>query len=496
MSIKTACAVENALFRRCGRKAAVPMDNASETDLCYLSASELVKRYERRSLSPVEVTAAVLARISRLDPHVNAFVLVDNESAMKSARQSEKRWSKGKSLGLVDGVPTAIKDLVLAKGWPTLRGSKSTIVDQPWEEDAPATARLREQGAILLGKTTTAEFGSKAVADCPLTGITRNPWNPAVTPGGSSGGSGAGAAFGFGQLHVATDGGGSGRLPAAHCGVFGFKQTFGRVSSFPYAPNLNLQNVTPMTRTVRDAALLLDVIGQPDPQDWYALPLPPGAWQKGLDDGIRGLRVAFSPDLGYAKVDPEIARVVAAAVNTFADLGCVVDQADPGIEDPFPIFRAIWAVSAAKLSRALGARVSLTERGFQEVAEEGRSMDAVAVFDTIERRELLGRQLMRFHRNWDILITPMAAELPPTIVDLTREANRTHPVSAFAHMTPFAYPFNLTHQPAASIPCGVSSTGLPVGLQIVGPKYADSTVLRAARAFEKARSFEARPFEP
>ncbi|MGH6915905.1 MAG: amidase family protein, partial [Geminicoccales bacterium] len=237
-----------------------------------LSATELLARYRRKQLSPVEATRAALDRIERFDGAVNAFCLVDGERALAHARASEDRWQRGAAQGLVDGVPTTIKDLVLTEGWPTLRGSLAIAPDQRWDEDAAATARLREQGAVLLGKTTTPEFGWKAVTDSPLTGITRNPWDVSRTPGGSSGGAAAACALGMGPLHVGTDGGGSIRIPACFTGIFGLKPSFGRVPAYPLSPYGTIAHVGPMTRTVSDAALMLNVLALPDRRDGFALP--------------------------------------------------------------------------------------------------------------------------------------------------------------------------------------------------------------------------------
>src|SRR5579883_3373578 len=229
----------------------------SDSDIAFLSATELVEAYRRKSLSPVEVTKAILARIDRLEPKINAFVMVAHESALAEARASEARWMKGAPMGLVDGVPTTVKDILLTKGWPTLRGSTLIKRDQPWEEDAPTVARLREHGAVLLGKTTTPEFGWKAIGDSPLTGVTRNPWNLAHTPGGSSAGAAAAVAAGIAPLAVGTDGGGSIRIPGSFSGIFGIKPTFGRVPAYPPSYFGTVAHVGPMTRTVSDAALML-----------------------------------------------------------------------------------------------------------------------------------------------------------------------------------------------------------------------------------------------
>jgi aspartyl-tRNA(Asn)/glutamyl-tRNA(Gln) amidotransferase subunit A len=436
------------------------------------------------------VARATLDRIEQFNPHVNAFALLDPEFALATARESEQRWQRGEPLGRVDGVPVALKDLVLAKGWPTLRGSRAIDPAQDWNEDSPATARLREHGAVLLGKTTTSEFGWKGLGDSPLTGITRNPWNLAHTPGGSSGGSAAAAALSFGPLHVGTDGGGSTRLPAAHSGVFGFKPSFGRVPVYPTSQNGTLFHVAPLTRSVRDAALLLDVIARPDFRDWHALPRSEIAWRDGLENGVKGLRIAFSPSLGYAQVDPEIEAIVADAVKVFADLGAIVEAVDPGIEDPFPIFQTLWFAGAAKLLAGLPPeRRALTEAGLQAVAEQGRNINVVSYLQAIDRREALGRHFNQFHQDWDLLITPTTA-YPASAIDASSADLTVRPIRS-----PFTYPFNLTQQPAASIPAGLTAAGLPVGLQIIGAKFADTTVLRAARAFEAARPF-GRPKDP
>ncbi|MEH2543555.1 aspartyl-tRNA(Asn)/glutamyl-tRNA(Gln) amidotransferase subunit A [Bradyrhizobium sp. AZCC 2262] len=475
---------QNALLRNSASQQGRP------DDLADLSAVDLVEQYRARSLSPVETTQAVLDRVERLDRRVNAFALLDAESALASARESEARWQRGEPLGPVDGVPVALKDLILAKGWPTLRGSRAVDPVQDWNEDSPATARLREQGAVLLGKTTTSEFGWKGLGDSPLTGITRNPWNVAHTPGGSSGGSAAATALGFGPLHVATDGGGSTRLPAAHSGVFGFKPTFGRVPVYPPSQNGTLFHVTPMTRSVDDAVLLLDAIARSDLRDWNALPTQEGSWFENLDQGVKGLRIAFSPTLGYAQIDPELERIVSDAANTFAELGAIVERVDPGIEDPFDIFQTFWFAGATKLVASFDpGRRALIEQGLQEVAEKGRSIDVITYLQAVDRREALGRHFNQFHQKWDLLLTPTTAH-PASAIEASGADLVVRPIRS-----PFTYPFNMTQQPAASVPAGLTAGGLPVGLQIIGAKFADTSVLRAAKAFEQARPF-ARPKDP
>src|SRR5262245_28816495 len=237
-----------------------------------LSAAELLECYRSRRLSPVEVTRAALDRIAQLQPTYNAFVMVGEREAMQAARESEARWQRGEPAGLVDGLPTTVKDLLLLKGWPTLRGSRTVNPNQPWEEDSAAVARMREHGAVFLGKTTTPEFGWKGVTDGPLTGVTVNPWDRTKTPGGSSGGAAVAAALGMGVMHIATDGGGSIRIPAGFSGLFGFKPTFGLVPVHPHPPPWTLWHQGPIARSVHDAALMLTVITRPDARDFYAAP--------------------------------------------------------------------------------------------------------------------------------------------------------------------------------------------------------------------------------
>jgi len=308
-------------------------------DLADASASQLLALYRARQASPVEATRAVLARIARLNPVLNAYCLVDEETALASARASEARWAGGQASGPLDGVPASIKDLILTRGWPTRRGSRTIDpAAQTWEVDAPVTARLREAGAVLIGKTATPEFGCKGETNSPLTGITRNPWNPAKTPGGSSGGAAAAVAAGMGPLAVGTDGAGSVRIPAAFCGNFGLKPSFGRVPAYPLSPFGSVAHLGPHTMTVRDAALMMNVIKQPDARDWTALPPDASDYLAGLDGGVRGLRVAYSPTLGYARhVHPEVAVAVERAVQVLRDQGAVVEAQDPGIDDPLEI---------------------------------------------------------------------------------------------------------------------------------------------------------------
>ena len=330
------------------------------TDLADCSATELLQLYRSRQASPVEATRAVLARIDQLNPVLNAFCHLAPDEALASAQASEARWRQGRPMGVLDGVPTSIKDLILTRGWPTLRGSRTVDPHQSWDVDAPATARLREAGAVLLGKTTTPEFGCKGETNSPLTGISRNPWDPSKTPGGSSGGTAAAVAAGMGPLSVGTDGAGSVRIPAAFCGNFGLKPSFGRVPAYPLSPMGTVAHLGPHTMSVRDAALMMNVLKQPDARDWSSLPPDDTDYLAGLDNGIRGLKIAYSPALGFAKgIHPEVAAAVQAAVRQLQDAGAIVEQVDPGIDDPLPITIGLWFAGAWAIWNTLDRRCHL-----------------------------------------------------------------------------------------------------------------------------------------
>ena len=453
-----------------------------KTDLCSLSATDLLRLYRARKASPVEAARAVLARIEKLNPLLNCFCLVDAKSALANAKASEARWRKGEPKGLLDGVPVSIKDLLLTRGWPTLRGSRTINPQGPWNDDAPAVARLREHGAVLVGKTTTPEFGWKGVTDNPLTGVTCNPWNPKMTPGGSSGGSTAAVAAGMGPLTVGTDGGGSIRIPCAFTGLFGLKPSFGRVPAWPLSPFGTVAHVGPITRTVTDAALMMNVLSLPDARDSFSLPHDARDYRVGLEDGVKGLRIAYSGNLGYAEVDPEVAALAKKAIRRFADLGAQVEEADPGFENPGPMFTTHWFAGAASLLRGFSTeQAKLVDPGLRDVARQGARIRLLDYLGAVHKRGALGVLMNEFHEKYDLLVTPTlplaAFEAGKEVADLLKERRWTD-------WTPFSYPFNLTQQPACTIPCGLTSDGLPIGVQFVGPMFGDALVLRAARAFE------------
>lgn len=457
------------------------------TDLTQCPGHELLQLYRSGQASPVEATQAVLARIERLNPQINAFCVVDPDAALASARASEARWqahrSSGAPVGELEGVPTTIKDLILTRGWPTLRGSRTIDPQQAWDVDAPATARLREAGAVLLGKTTTPEFGCKGETNSPATGITRNPWNTAHTPGGSSGGAAAAVAAGLGPLAVGTDGAGSVRIPAAFCGNVGLKPSFGRVPAYPLSPFGSVAHLGPHTMSVRDAALMMNVLKKPDARDWTSLPPESTDYTVGLEDGIRGLRIAYSPTLGYARnVHPEIAAAVDAGVRQLQALGAHVEQVDPGFDDPLDITTGLWFLGAHTVWSGLTPeQQAVTDPDFRAEAALGAQLSAAQVQQLNLRRGVLGSHMRQFMQRYDLLVTPSVA-----VPAFEARAAGTVPMDPQAMLgwTPFSYPFNLTQQPAITVPCGLTSKGLPMGLQIVGPMFGDALVLRAARAFE------------
>jgi aspartyl-tRNA(Asn)/glutamyl-tRNA(Gln) amidotransferase subunit A len=436
----------------------------------------------------VEAAATLLDRIEKLDGAVNAFCLIDRKTTLEQARASEARRMKGAPLSAMDGVPVAIKDLLWTKGWPTLRGSRTIDPGQAWNDDAPAVARLREAGAVLLGKTTTPEFGWKGVTDSPLTGVTRNPWDLERTPGGSSGGSAAALAARLAPLALGTDGGGSIRIPASFSGVFGLKPTYGRVAAYPLSPFGTLAHIGPMSRDVAGSAMLLDIIARPDARDPHQVPMPRDGFAAGIESGVKGKRIAFSPAMGFVKnVDSEVAALAAAAARRFEGLGARVEEVDPPLfegGDPKADFRILWWAGAGYLfGEAAEENKALFDPGFRQMVEEGAAIPLRRFQEAGMRRLAFASAMRQFMAHFDFLLTPAVA-VPAFAV----EKISPWPDDGFAWLswTPFSLPFNLTQQPAASVPCGFTHAGLPVGLQIVGKMFDDEGVLAVAGAYERA----------
>ncbi|WP_016853849.1 amidase [Halomonas smyrnensis] len=456
--------------------------NDSPTELAELSASEALALFRRGALSPVELTEDCLARIERDNPAVNAFAHVDGERALAAARDAEARWHAGRPCGALDGVPTTIKDLTLTVGMPTRLGSTTTSPQGPWDTDAPVSRHLKEAGAVVLGKTTSPEFGWKGVTDNPLHGITRNPWDTRLTPGGSSGGAAAAAALNLGLLHQGSDAGGSIRIPCGFTGTFGIKPTFGWVPQWPASAMGTLSHLGPMTRTAADSALMLSVMARPDARDGYLGNPRTEDWLTPPPTSLKGWRIAYSPDLGYVNVAPDIAARVRSAVGLLRELGATVEEVHPGFEDPRRIFDTLWFAGASQaLERLDEAQRAALDPGFLDIARRGQDISMRDYLAAQRERERLVARMQAFHERYDLLVTPT---LPLAPFEAGHNVPPEGPYRDWMDWTPFSYPFNLTQQPAASLPCGLDDQGLPVGLHLVGPRFRDLNVLHAARLLE------------
>jgi aspartyl-tRNA(Asn)/glutamyl-tRNA(Gln) amidotransferase subunit A len=455
-------------------------------DTLRLSATELVRLYRQKELSPVEVCDDTFDAIATCNPVLNAFQHLDEDGARASARCSETRWLKGEPLGPVDGVPCTIKDNLLAAGWPSRSGSLTVDPGVAWTEDAPGVARLRESGAVLLGMTTMPEFAWKVTTDAPLFGVTRNPWNPDRTPGGSSGGAAAATASGMGCLALATDGGGSIRVPASRCGLVGLKPTHGRVADYPPSRFGTHSNVGPITRTVADCALMMNLIARPDIRDWYALPEDSRDYRRDLSRGVAGLRIAFTADLGaQCGVHPEVAALTQRAADTFRKLGATVDSIDFDRElyrsgaDAYYIARCVMlsnllrqipAAGQGLMDQALVAAAKLHIGGY----------DVARYADAEHQRRLVGSRVNLLFGTYDLLMCPTIHTLAEAVGDPAPEPWLT-------------MLFNASRHPAISIPCGLDTDAIPVGVQLIGPHYSEALLLRAAAALETARPFPILP---
>lgn len=466
-----------------------------------LTALELADRYRQGSLSPVESAEEVLDAIDRVDGEINAFCHVDRDATLAEARASEERHRRGEPLSPLDGVPTTIKDIFYTRGVPTLRGSR-LLADKPdaadpdsWPDDAPVTAAVTSAGCVVIGKTTTPEFAWKGVTDNPLTGVTRNPYDPSLTPGGSSGGASAAVAAGLGRLALGTDGGGSVRIPASFCGVVALKPTYGVIPMFPSSPFGTLAHAGPITRTVPETAAMMDVLLRPDPRDWSAVPARAttpriGGYLAAAEDGMRGnrplegLRVAYSPDLGFGTNDPEVEREVARAVATLETLGARVDTVELGLSDPIDAFHVLWFAGLAAVLAPHGPdAINHVDPSMRDALSRYHDFSAADYLDAVAVRMALGARMADFHQGYDILVTP-------TVPIVAFEAGSDVPPGwhspDWASWTPYTYPFNMTQQPALSVPCGTTDAGLPVGVQLVGARFEDRLVVRAGAALEAA----------
>jgi len=456
---------------------------ADAPELCRLGAVELAREYRRGGLSPVEVTEAVLARAEAVHEQCNAFVAIHHAGALRAATAAERRWRQGDPLGPLDGVPATIKDIVWMRGFPLRAGSRSTP-DEAMPEDAPSVRLLHEAGVVPIGVTTTPEFGWKALGDSPLTGITRNPWDPALTPGGSSAGAAVAAASGAGVLHLGTDGGGSIRIPAAFTGIVGHKPTFGRVPAYPASPFGTLAHIGPMTRSVADAALLLNALSARDARDWHQNLAPAPACDPEARLDFAGLRIGLWMTPPAGEVDPEIAAAVRRAAGQAAALGAAVAPVSLPGEGLEALFHTLWfAGAAARLAGVPVERRQGMDPGLLAIAAEGARLSAPTLALAHRDRAVFGARLDALLAEHALLLSPAVA-VPPFAV-----GEEVPPGSGLARWTGwagFSYPVNLGQHPACTLPCGRTAAGLPIGLQIVGPRGADDRVLAAARTLEEA----------
>ena len=449
----------------------------------YMTALELKDLLAARSISPVELVEDTLARQETLEPKINAFVNRTPEQALAAAREAERAIAAGEG-GAIAGLPVSVKDLVAVAGVPWTFGSRPFADNVP-DFDAPSVERVRQAGGCIVGKSTTSEFGCKAVTDSPLTGITRNPWNLAKTPGGSSGGGAASVAAGLTPFAVCTDGGGSIRIPSALCGLFGIKAQFGRVPLFPVPAAPTLSHVGSVARTVRDAALLLGVMAGHDRRDPFGVAEPAPDFLAACDAGAEGLRIAWSPTLGYATPDPEVAQLCEAAARRFEALGCTVELVEDAVgADPVELWMAeFYGGIGTKLKDLMAERADELDSAVVATLSAGLGASVVEFFTQVFARYEFRERMRQLFERYDLLLSPT---LPCAAFDVGCDTPPGHEARNIVSWVYYTYPFNLTGQPAASIPAGFTAAGLPVGLQMVAGINREGDILRAAAAFEDA----------
>ncbi|TAM94513.1 MAG: amidase [Rhizobiaceae bacterium] len=459
-------------------------------DFSFFTIEQLDEGFRRKAFSPVEVLQDVRRRYEGLELELNMFVAVDFEAARGQARAAEERMMREARRGSLDGIPTAVKDLIAVAGFPQRSGSKATSAD-PLKEDAPSVSRLRAAGAVILGKSTTSEFGCKAVGDSPLTGITRNPWNLEKTPGGSSCGSAAMVAAGLVPYALGTDGGGSIRIPAALTGLVGLKAQFGRVPVFPTSATPTLAHVGALTRTVGDAALVLDVIAGFDARDPFSVAQSrPDSTAAAKAEGK--LRIAWSPDLGYGRVDAEILAICEDAVARMRMAGFDVTPADLSLEDPVGLWTSeFYAGVGTRLRQHITDAPGLLDPAVLELLKAAIGQDMRGYYENVFSRYELREKMRRFFEDYDLLLTPT---LPVAAFDVGRNTPPGYEDRNAVSWVTFTYPFNLTGQPAASLPVGLTEAGLPVGLQAVARTNDEATILQFAGALQRSGMLlDARP---
>ena len=452
------------------------------THVTEMTAEALLDAYARHDLSPLEVLQATIERIARHNPRINAFAML-NPGALQAAGESERRWRVGRPCGLLDGVPVTVKDLLDMAGLPTRRGSRLSP-ETPAVDDAPIVTSLRAAGAIIVGKTTTTEYGWKTPGDNPLHGITRNPWNTRYTPGGSSSGAAAAGAACFGALHVGTDAGGSVRIPAAWCGLVGLKPSFGRVPQWPLGAFAGVACAGPMARTVRDTALMFSVMARHDARDPFCLPDEPRDWRAGIEDGVASLRVAVIQRFGFdAPVDADGVAAVEQAASHLAEAGAEVEHAVVDLPDTRALFVRVWGVALARLVDGFGpAQRAMLDDGLLSVADAARDATAYDMLEAEAQRIAAAHAMARLHHRFDLVLCPTVPAGP-----MAADAPTVDPIGALnTRWAPWTYAFNLTRQPAITVPMGLTASGMPRSVQLAAALYRDDLVFRAARVLERA----------
>ncbi len=454
------------------------------SDLTWCSATALAQRIAAGEVSAAAALETSLARLAATEPSLNAFVTVTAESARREAQAADARQARGDPLGPLHGVPVSVKDLIAVGGVRFTLGSRS-MADNVAAADAVAVERLRRAGAILIGKTTTSEYGCKAVGESPLTGLTRNPWCLANTAGGSSAGAAASVAAGVTAIAVGTDGGGSIRIPAALNGLVGIKAQFGRIPVYPTPATPTLAHVGPLARNVRDAARLFMVLAGHDARDPGSAPVAVPDAIAACDAGVQGLRVAWSPTFGYAPVAHEVRALVERAVRSFADLGCAVEEvAMPLGPDPADLWTAeFYAGIGARLAPVLRERPGVLDPEVAEVVARATAMRAEDYYRAVFGRYEFRERVRRLFADYDLLLSPT---LPVAGVRAGRAVPEGFADRNIVTWVCYTYPFNLTGQPAASVPVGHTAAGLPVGLQIVARPWREDRLFAAAAAVEAA----------
>ena len=451
------------------------------SEFAKMSVADLSRELGRKAFSPTDLLRDVLERYDNLEPQLNMFAHFDRDGALFQAKASEGRIMRGEKLGELDGIPTSVKDLIAVKNMPMRFGSKSTS-HEPSEIDAPAVERLRAAGAVILGKSTTSEFGCKAVGDSPLSGITRNPLNPTLTPGGSSAGAAAMVAAHLVPYALGTDGGGSIRIPAALTGIFGIKAQFGRVPVYPVSATPTLAHVGPLTRSPEDAAIVLGVISGFDRRDPFSVSANVPDYKAAVTQKC-DLRIAWSPTMGFGRVDPDVADCTAAAVARLVRFGYNIEQVDVLDADPIDMWTAeFYAGVGTRLRPTIDAQPDLLDPGVLNVLRQALQQDMKSYYESVFARYAFREKIRQVFDKFDILLTPT---LPVSGVEVGRDVPEGYEDRSIVSWATFTYAFNLTGNPAASMPVGLTDKGRPAALQVVAATFDEASIFSLCGAIQR-----------